>query len=127
MARLDQRQNPLIEPFWTKGLRLRVNATAHAGFVRLALATPSARQQIEDGATGSSRSMKNISQEKLRSVVLPQPAWDEQVAIAESIDGLAARIGAEQAYTEGLREAKSALMSVLLPGAVRVKPDEAPR
>lgn len=109
-----------------KLLRLRVNeAHASAGFVRLALETPGSRQQIEDGATGSSRSMKNISQEKLRALIVPQPPLDEQVAISHSFDILAERARSEEATLDAMRTLKSALMSVLLTGEVRVKPDEA--
>lgn len=107
-----------------KLMRLRVNqAKASAGFVRLVMETPSSRRQIEDGATGSSRSMKNISQEKLRSILVPQPAVDEQEGIARSFDLIGERTISEESMLGGLRALKAALMSVLLMGEVRVKPD----
>lgn len=108
-----------------KLLRLRaVEGLATPGFIRLALETPSGRQQIQDGATGSSRSMKNISQEKLRSVRLPRPSLVEQGSITRAFDHLAERMTVEKTCLDGLRTMKVALMSVLLTGEIRVKPDE---
>jgi type I restriction enzyme S subunit len=68
--------------------------------------------------------MKNISQEKLRALMVPQPSRAEQAQIADSFDILAERFRAETASLDALRIVKSALMSVLLTGEVRVKPDE---
>lgn len=108
-----------------KLMRLRMNhAMASAGFLRLVMETPATRQQIEDSATGSSRSMKNISQEKLRSILLPQPPVEEQEGIARSFDLIAERAIAEDSTLAELRRLKTALMSVLLTGEVRVKPDD---
>jgi type I restriction enzyme S subunit len=108
-----------------KLLRLRANpAHASPGFMRLVLETPHSRQQIEDGATGSSRSMKNITQEKLRSILVPHPDIEEQAVVANLFDIVGRRTSAEVAMLAGLRQQKSALMSVLLTGEVRVKPDE---
>jgi type I restriction enzyme, S subunit len=110
-----------------KLLRLRAREDlATPGFIRLALETPSARQQIQDGATGSSRSMKNISQDKLRSVLLPGPSLVEQRSISSAFDYLARRVTVEETCLDALRTLKVALMSVLLTGEVRVKPDEKP-
>jgi type I restriction enzyme S subunit len=104
-----------------KLLRLRARGDlATPGFIRLALETPSARQQIQDGATGSSRSMKNISQEKLRFVLLPRPSLVEQGSITRAFDDLAERITVEETCLDGLRTLKAGLMSVLLMGEVRV-------
>lgn len=108
-----------------KLLRLRVHdERACAGFVRSALETPYSRQQIQDGATGSSRSMRNISQEKLRALLVPLPPHDEQIGIARSFDILAERAHVERASLHVLRTVEEALASVLLTGEVRVKPDE---
>jgi type I restriction enzyme, S subunit len=106
-----------------KLMRLRVNpAGASPGFLRLVLETTHSRHRIEDGATGSSRSMKNISQEKLRTIWVPHPSIEEQGVIARVFDMMGTRLTDEASVLNGLRSLKSALMSVLLTGEVRVKP-----
>lgn len=67
--------------------------------------------------------MRNISQEKLRALLVPLPPHEEQIGIAQSFDNLAARARVERASLDVLRSLKQALMSVLLTGEVRVKPD----
>ena len=108
-----------------KIFRLRVNGTSIPAFIDLVLGTPNARAQIEEGASGSSGSMKNISQEKLRGLVVPIPSAFEQQCIADFIRSLSTKEESERQVVGGLVGFKSALMSVLLTGEVRVKPDEA--
>jgi type I restriction enzyme S subunit len=62
----------------------------HADYLVWALGLPSARVQIESLATGSSASMKNISQAKLRSVTIPLPNIEQQAALM----GRIAQVGA---------------------------------
>ena len=107
-----------------KLLRLRVGNRADPAFVNLCLGTPISRAQIEDGATGSSKSMKNISQAALRDVVVPVPSIEEQKRISAFVEALDVRTAAEQHALTGIRAVKAALMSVLLTGEVRVTPDE---
>jgi uncharacterized protein (DUF3084 family) len=49
---------------------------------------------------------------------------DEQNEIVAALDAMDSRVGREQDVLSGLRPLKSALMSVLLTGEMRVKPDE---
>jgi type I restriction enzyme S subunit len=108
-----------------KLLRLRPRtALLDASYLNLVLGTPTSRLQIEDRATGSSRSMKNISQEALRSIAIPVPPLDEQRAIASAVDSVAARIAEEASFTTALATLKAALMSALLTGEIRVTTDE---
>jgi type I restriction enzyme S subunit len=108
-----------------KLLRLKVDpAQALSTFVRLLFDFEPVRRQIEEGATGSSRSMRNISQQALRGVVVVRPPLDEQRAIAGAFDSLRDRQLAESEEVEALTSLKSALMSVLLTGELRVTPDE---
>ncbi len=108
-----------------KLLRLRVSERSSASFVNAVLASDFARSRIADGATGSSKSMKNISQEKLRGLPCPLPAQKEQETIVATLDGIDAHATAESDALEAARAVKSAIMSVLLTGEVRVTPDEA--
>jgi len=47
-------------------------------FMELALRSPQCRAFIEEGATGASSSMKNITQDTIRDIPLPVPPIDEQ-------------------------------------------------
>jgi type I restriction enzyme S subunit len=105
-----------------KIFRLRTDQTkVDSAYLNLVLGSPNSRAQIQDGASGSSRSMKNISQEKLRNVLVQRPALAEQRQIAVGIDALADRVVEEKAVLASLSALKSALMSVLLTGEVRVR------
>lgn len=94
-------------------------------FLNLVLSAPSARRQIEEAATGTSDSMRNVSQEKLRATLIPVPPLAEQLEIFGLFDAIAARGIAEEAKLLGLSALKGALMSALLDGKVRVQCDEA--
>jgi type I restriction enzyme S subunit len=58
----------------------------HGRFLLYALRTPSARDHIERCATGTSFSMRNISQEKISATPIPLPPLAEQRRIAEVLD-----------------------------------------
>jgi type I restriction enzyme, S subunit len=59
----------------------------------------------------------------LRSFLLPVPPLAEQAEIVAALDAVEHRITAESCWLAHLQATKSALMSVLLTGEVRVKPD----
>jgi type I restriction enzyme S subunit len=110
-----------------KLLRLRVQAgRMNAGFLNFVLSSAHSRVQIEDGATGSSQSMKNISQETLRSIRVPVPSLDEQKQIVGLVDAAAERSNVALEYGASLLDLKAALMSTLLTGELRVTPDPEP-
>lgn len=91
-------------------------------FAEIALTSEAARQAIEAAATGASPSMKNISQEAVRSLVLPLPTVEEQERIADHFDGYRARHAALRArmleMVERLREHRSALIASAVTGGV---------
>jgi type I restriction enzyme S subunit len=67
-----------------KTLRLAIDSRlALPQFVSYLLQAPFSRRQIETSGTGSSGSMKNISQDEIRSLVLPLPGIQEQYRLAE--------------------------------------------
>jgi type I restriction enzyme S subunit len=104
-----------------KLLRLRPKAQVMtSGFLNAVLGSRASRAQIEDGASGSSRSMKNISQESLRSVIVPIPALDEQNSIVAVFVRLGERNEAEVELLQALHDVKASLTSALLTGEVRV-------
>ena len=57
------------------------------------LSSPANRKRMADVATGSSQSMKNISQENVRQMVLPVPPLDEQCRIAQLLSEWESAIG----------------------------------
>ncbi|WP_197041413.1 restriction endonuclease subunit S [Chondromyces apiculatus] len=98
-----------------KLLRLRVDPNrAVADFVNILLGSAQCRMQIEDAATGSSRSMKNISQEKLRQIVIPVPPLPEQRKIAAILSSVDDTIEKTQAVIDELQAVKKAMMQELL-------------
>ncbi|MCW5829635.1 MAG: restriction endonuclease subunit S [Deltaproteobacteria bacterium] len=85
-------------------------------FLNIALNSPDARIQISLNATGSSRSMKNISQETLRDVVLPIPPIDEQRQITEALDTTDPRDIEAKTAVQEYRKVGALLRSSLLAG-----------
>lgn len=65
-----------------------------------------------------------ISSSTLKALRLPLPAIEEQKEIASIGEALEARIAVEAHALRGLRHVKSALLSVLLTGEVRVRVEE---
>jgi restriction endonuclease S subunit len=61
----------------------------------------------------------------VEELLIPLPSPDEQATIVRSLAWVDARIAIEQELVQEARQLKSALMSVLLTGEVRVSPDEA--
>lgn len=107
-----------------KILRIHPNdKSTTAEFLHIVLSTERSRAQIEDRATGSSGSMKNLSQEKLRTVVVPLPSLDEQRTIGEVHRTISTRTTTEADTLARLKDLKASIMSVLLTGEVRVTPD----
>ena len=107
---------------------LRLNLRPSAGDPRHLsdlLRLPEIRRQIEVAATGTSNSMKNISQEAIKSLVVP---WSS-VAVQEGGRKLASefRTNSERAVSNlaKLRLIKTALMDDLLTGKVRICADTA--
>lgn len=85
-----------------KTLRLVIDkAKASKDFLLFALRAPAAREHIELFATGTSDSMRNISQEVIKSIPLALPAPPEQRRIAT-------RLKAQLAEVETARQAAQA-------------------
>ncbi|MEX1023211.1 MAG: restriction endonuclease subunit S [Dehalococcoidia bacterium] len=96
------------------------SARTNTEFLLLALGTPSARTQISGAASGSSRSMFNVSQEALRLVRFALPSLDEQRCIAEALQAVAAAQGAKEDEIAEAKMLKATLAEGLLSGRVRV-------
>jgi len=103
-----------------KTLRLRVSAGTNTAFVFHASQMGYVRRQIETNATGSSGSMKNISQRVIRQLLFPFPQWEEQKSIVAALDAHDRQLDAERENALKLRTLKHGLMDDLLTGRVRV-------
>ncbi len=69
-----------------KSMRLVVREGVDARWLRIALGSRSARAQMSAVATGTSDSMRNISQEKVRAVRIRVPVADQQPAIIAAVE-----------------------------------------
>ena len=105
-----------------KTLRLRAErAVARPMFLNILLNAPRIRRQVLERTTGSH--MRNISQRALRRVPVPLPSLEEQEKIEMLEVQASTRLREERRCLEQLGMMKSALMSVLLTGELRVTPD----
>jgi type I restriction enzyme, S subunit len=75
---------------------------------------------IKEGATGTSGSMKNISQASLLTVHIPQPTKAEQEAIANVLSDMDEEITALDAKLTKARHLKQGMMQELLTGSIRL-------
>ncbi|MFW4677317.1 restriction endonuclease subunit S [Pseudomonas aeruginosa] len=106
-----------------KTLRLSVKANRMTTtFLFWQLQHPKTRTQIEIAATGTSGSMKNISQGGVEKLWISRPLIDEQEEITKRLVAASDRCRDEQEKLSKMREMKSGLMDDLLTGRVRVTP-----
>jgi len=109
-----------------KTLRLHVNpARTSAEYVHLALSLTEIRRQIETAATGTSGSMKNISQAAIRRLVIPWTDRELMDQVVRDDAAYATQIEALMRQEKRLNRLKSGLMEDLLTGRVRVSEAEA--
>jgi type I restriction enzyme S subunit len=76
-----------------KVLRLLVHEPSKR-WVNYAVKTPSVRKVIQEASSGNQLSMRNISQEKLRTLCIPLAPEAEQTRIADKLDTVLARVDA---------------------------------
>ncbi len=78
------------------------------------LKSPALRSQIENGATGTSPTMKNISKGKVLNLLLPRLSLEEQRSIVAYLDSLQAKVDSlKQLQAETAAELDALLPSVL--------------
>ena len=71
-----------------KVLRLHFSEMLYSYYVLWALRTPMVRNQFSAAATGTSESMKNISQDIIKNTLIPLPPLAEQKRIVEKLEQL---------------------------------------
>lgn len=103
-----------------KTLRLILDPARLVGkFAEYVLGAPAVRRQIEASGTGSSGTMKNISQDQIRSLRFQRPDVDVQHHVVEQVEASTAVIWGYKAELAKLRNVKQGLMDDLLSGRVR--------
>ncbi len=105
-----------------KSLRLKLKSKIfNKEFIFYSLLKPSSRIQIETNATGSSASMKNISQESIFKLLIAIP-YDifEQETIVHKIESNIKVVNSLNIEFKKLQRIKTALMQDLLSGQKRV-------
>ena len=71
-----------------KILRISFASDVDSQYLLYAMRSDVARAQIESSATGTSDSMKNISQNNIREIILPLPPLAEQKRIVAKLEEL---------------------------------------
>jgi restriction endonuclease S subunit len=104
-----------------KTLRLRVaKQSAPAQYVHIVLGLAEVRRQIEIAATGTSGSMKNISQAEIRRLMIPIGRPGDIDRVVEADATLQAQVAALHREVNQLRSLRAGLMDDLLTGRARV-------
>ena len=78
-----------------------------------------ARKYIESEASGTSPSMKKISQPKLEKMLIPIPSLEEQHSLVAYLDGLQAQVSALRAAQTATQKELDALMPSILDRAFK--------
>lgn len=92
-------------------------------FLHLVLSAATSRAQLTGAASGSSRSMFNVSQESICNVVVPMPPREEQRRMTEFAVALRYRVNVEVSVLAALRAVKAAASDALLSGRIRLTGD----
>lgn len=103
-----------------KTLRLNFKEGQNKAFFFHMLTQSWVRSQIQVAATGTSMSMKNISQLSLKSLKVKQPPTIEQAKISQRVYEAGRQIREETLLLEKIKKQKAGLMDDLLTGRVRV-------
>ena len=103
---------------------VRLHDPAERRFVLWALLGPQVAQQV--GRARAALAQANLSLAQVGDLQIPMPELSERPAVAHVLDALCSRVSAERERLVGLHQVRTALMSVLLTGEVRVKTHEGP-
>lgn len=101
-----------------KSMRLLVRSGIDAAWLHKALSSPSVRGQLSAGATGTSNSMRNVSQEKVLALRLLVPPTHEQRRIVEKVERLFSALDAGVAVLERAKTKLKAYRSAVLKAAI---------
>ena len=109
--------------FESNMMRIRVDRSlVRPGFLAALMRLPALRKQIEQRATLGAQA--SLNSDSLRTLPVCLPPLDEQDKLMAALNGVSERLRSEQIHLAAATDLKSALMSILLTGEVRVRVDE---
>ena len=107
-----------------KTLRLIPAPKLDPDFLVVAMALKSARGHLTGSATGTSASMFNISQERIRETPIPLPEIERQKKVSSAVLSVRATADAAHAEAARLREVRASLLTGLLDRTLTIKSAE---
>ncbi|MEV5704789.1 hypothetical protein [Actinoallomurus sp. NPDC052274] len=105
-----------------KTLRLMPSSGLDPDFLVVVMALKSARTHLTSSATGTSASMFNVSQDRIRETPIPLPDLDRQREISSTVLSVRANADAVRAEAARLRDARSGLLEGLLDRTIGIAP-----
>ncbi|MFI1366443.1 restriction endonuclease subunit S [Streptomyces griseochromogenes] len=103
-----------------KTLRLVPSSELDPDFLVVAMALKSARTHLTSSATGTSASMVNVSQGRIRETPIPLPDLGRQSKVASAVLSVRANTDAVRAEATRLRKARSGLLAGLLDQSITI-------
>ena len=97
-----------------KSMRLIVNKMIDRRWIAFALSSQPIRKQMSDVATGTSDSMRNISQEKVENVIIALPSSTEQIEIINVLELLLSSTSENTKYVSNNLKKSSRLRQSIL-------------
>jgi type I restriction enzyme S subunit len=107
-----------------KTLRLVPSSKLDPDFVVVAMALKAARTHLTSSATGTSASMFNVSQERIRETPIPLPDLDRQREVSSAVLSVRANADAVRAEAAHLRDTRASLLAGLLDRTIEIKSAE---
>ncbi|MFY1659420.1 restriction endonuclease subunit S [Micromonospora sp. WMMD1274] len=104
-----------------KTLRLVPSSKLDPDFLVAAMALKSARTHLTSSATGTSASMFNVSQDRIRETPIPLPDLDRQQEVSSAVLSVRANADAARAEVASLRQIRAGLLSGLLDRTINIK------
>ncbi|MFB7475917.1 restriction endonuclease subunit S [Kitasatospora sp. NPDC056184] len=107
-----------------KTLRLMPSSKLDSDFLVVAMALKLARTHLTGSATGTSASMVNVSQDRIRETPIPLPDLDRQQEVSSAVLSVRANADGVRAEAARLRDARSSLLAGLLDCTIEIKSAE---
>jgi type I restriction enzyme S subunit len=107
-----------------KTLRLVPSPKLDPDFLVVAMALKSARTHITSSATGTSASMFNVSQDRIRETPIPLPDLDRQEEVSSTVLSIRTNADAVHAEAHRLRALRSGLLAGLLDRTIDIESAE---
>ncbi|MFE7572807.1 hypothetical protein ACFU76_38740, partial [Streptomyces sp. NPDC057539] len=107
-----------------KTLRLVPSPELDPDFLVVAMALKSARTHLTSSATGTSASMVNVSQGRIRDTPIPLAGLGQQREVSSAVLSVRANTDAVRAEAARLRNARSSLLSGLLDRTIEIESAE---